>query len=209
MDGTTGWTLIRSARDLLREDAELLPHPQDSSHPHARGEVTEGQGLEATGDCREGERAQHSLGNTSLESDTWGAGRARNCWALTCLSGQWRSCGVGRRCWDAEWLLPAGQIPHSWGSAPKGLGLRCCCLEGTWFLGQHSPPCVPGRALMQGDVSMVQGRALGCDRAWQAVPQGALQGNHCLSITTEHVWVLPRTGHPQPHGGQPPARLTL
>lgn len=116
---------------------------------------------------------------------------------------------MGRHCWDTEWLLPAGQIPHSWGSAPKGLGLRCCCLEGTWFLGQHSPPCVPGRALMQGDVSMVQGRALGCDRAWQAVPQGALQGNHCLSITTEHVWVLPRTGHPQPHGGQPPARLTL
>lgn len=64
----------QECRDLLREDAELLPHPQDSSRPHAGGEVTEGQGLEATGDCREGERAQHFLGNTSLEPGTWGAG---------------------------------------------------------------------------------------------------------------------------------------
>lgn len=48
--------------DLLGEDAELLPHPQDNGCPRARGEVTEGQ--EAARGCGEGERAQSSPGTS-------------------------------------------------------------------------------------------------------------------------------------------------
>ena len=50
--------------DLLGEDAELLPHPQDGSHPCAGGEVAEGQGQEAAGVCGEGEGAESSPSTT-------------------------------------------------------------------------------------------------------------------------------------------------
>lgn len=57
--------------------------------------------------------------------------------------------------------IPAPELMLSVPFGPLGSGLGGCCLEGTWLLGQDSHS-VPGRALLQGDGSTVQGRALGC-----------------------------------------------
>lgn len=72
---------LTGVRDLLGEDAEPLPHPQDG--PRARGEVAESQGLDATGGCGDGDGAQSSANGTRPpqgweERGTWGCRSCRH-----------------------------------------------------------------------------------------------------------------------------------
>lgn len=55
MDTGTGASSARSVRDLLREDTELLAHPQHSGCAFARGEITQRQRLESSRGCQCGQ----------------------------------------------------------------------------------------------------------------------------------------------------------
>lgn len=123
--------------DLLREDAELLPHPQGSSRARTRGEVAEGQGQEATGGCREGERVQRSPSTTwpqlgQEDHAHWGMlaklAAARRLPACVGRGGCVVSAATGGLLSGFSRLgrLPIPQGQH----VPLAPGLGCCWLGG-------------------------------------------------------------------------------
>lgn len=173
--GPTGRTLVRSARcgDLLREDTELLPHPQDSGCPSPGGEVTEGHGQEAARGCGEvrGFRAPPAPpASTVLENRAhWG------CWAGWQLPHSYLSAWAlgALRCQQ----LPAGHRAASpgWAGSPsRGFGTWPRLLP--WGEGEAHALCwgvasVAAPALRHGRER--PGRALGW--GWGAAPRGPFE----------------------------------
>lgn len=121
--------------DLLREDTELLSHPQDSGCPCAGREVAEGQSQEAAGVCGEVEGAQSSPGTTHGGEDSAQQGTLTKLVAVghlpACMGGG--GCPVSAA---AGGILSGfsrlGRLPIPQGQhAPLAPGLGCCCLGGT------------------------------------------------------------------------------